>query len=150
MLTEQGPKVLEFNARFGDPETQVYLTRLSTDLVELLEASINGTIDQIDLSWSPGVSVCVVMAAGGYPGAYQNGKQIEGLEAASRVPNVKVFHAGTTLAGDRVLTNGGRVLGVTAWGVSLPEARSAAYQAVESIRFEGAFFRRDIAVRALG
>jgi phosphoribosylamine--glycine ligase len=149
MLTEGGPKVLEFNARFGDPETQVYLTRLSTDLVELFEASINGTLNQMELSWSPAVSVCVVIAAGGYPGAYEKGTPIEGLEAAGRLPEVKVFHAGTALAGERIVTNGGRVLGVTAWGVDLATARKSAYQAVESIRFEGAFFRRDIGGRAL-
>jgi phosphoribosylamine--glycine ligase len=115
MLTKAGPKVLEFNARFGDPETQVYLTRLENDLVEVLEASVAGTLDKVELKWSPMASVCVVMASAGYPGAYAKGKVIHGLAEAARLPNTKVFHAGTARAGDQIITNGGRVLGVTAW-----------------------------------
>src|SRR5207249_10068872 len=115
MLTKEGPKVLEFNARFGDPETQVYLTRLENDLLELLDASIDGTLDRIELRWNPMTSVCVVMASAGYPGPYAKGKPIEGLEAAGRLANTKVFHAGTARSGDRIVTSGGRVLGVTAW-----------------------------------
>ena len=149
MLTPTGPKVLEFNARFGDPETQVYLTRLENDLVELLDACVTGTLDRQELRWSPTVSVCVVMASGGYPGNYGNGKPIRGLDAAARLPNTKVFHAGTTRSGDQIITNGGRVLGVTAWGADLPAARAAAYAAAERIQFDGAHFRRDIAAKAL-
>jgi phosphoribosylamine--glycine ligase len=150
MLTSQGPKVLEFNARFGDPETQVYLMRLENDLVELIEASVEGRLGRIELNWRPGVSICVVMASGGYPGAYQKGKPITGLDEAARLPNTKVFHAGTARAGDHIVSNGGRVLGVTAWARDLVGARRAAYAAVERIHFEGACYRRDIAARALG
>ncbi len=149
MLTSSGPKVLEFNARFGDPETQVYLTRLENDLVELLEASVEGTLGNIELKWSPSVSVCVIMASGGYPGSYAKGKVIRGLAEAARLPNVKVFHAGTSRAGGDFVTSGGRVLGVTAWAKDLPAAREAAYAAVETIQFEGAQYRRDIGAKAL-
>jgi phosphoribosylamine--glycine ligase len=149
MLTKNGPKVLEFNARFGDPETQVYLTRLENDLVELLDASINGTLDKMELKWSPQPSVCVVMASGGYPGSYEKGKVISGLDDASAFPNTKVFHAGTARAGDDFVTSGGRVLGVTALGKDLESAQTAAYAAAEKIQFEGAQFRRDIAAKAL-
>src|SRR5580765_5623272 len=107
MLTKDGPKVLEFNARFGDPETQVYLTRLENDLVELLDASVSGTLDKMELKWSPLASVCVVMASGGYPGNYAKGKAITGLDAANALPNTKVFHAGTTLKDGQIVTNGG-------------------------------------------
>lgn len=149
ILTKTGPKVLEFNARFGDPEAQVYLARMESNLLELLEASVDGRLDSCELKWSPEVSVCVVIASGGYPGAYTKGKAIAGLEEAARVPGVKVFHAGTTLAGDNVVTSGGRVLGVTANGNDLKAARERAYAAVECIRFEGASFRRDIGAKAL-
>jgi len=149
MLTKDGPKVLEFNARFGDPETQVYLTRLENDLAELLVASAEGTLAKTDLKWSPMPSVCVVMASAGYPGSYAKGKPIQGLAEAARLPNTKVFHAGTARAGDDIVTSGGRVLGVTAWAKDLRSAREAAYAAVETIQFEGAQFRRDIAAKAL-
>ena len=149
MLTKSGPKVLEFNARFGDPETQVYLTRLENDLVELLLASTEGRLASHELSWSPNASVCVVMASGGYPGNYPKGKVITGLDAANALPNTKVFHAGTALKDGQTVTNGGRVLGVTAWGPDLRAAQTAAYAAVEQIRFEGAHCRRDIAAKAL-
>lgn len=149
MLTSGGPKVLEFNARFGDPETQVYLTRLENDLVELLDASVNGTLAKHDLKWNPMASVCVVMASGGYPGSYPTGKVITGLDAANALPQTKVFHAGTALREGQIVTNGGRVLGVTALGKDLRAAQAAAYAAVEKIRFEGAHFRRDIAAKAL-
>jgi phosphoribosylamine--glycine ligase len=149
MLTARGPRVLEFNARFGDPETQVYLPRLENDLLELLEASLAGTLDRVELRWRPQAAVCVVMASAGYPGAYTKGKPITGLEEAARLPNVKVFHAGTAPAGEGVVTSGGRVLGVTAWADTLAAARDAAYAAVACIRFEGAHYRRDIAARAL-
>lgn len=150
MVTKTGPKVLEFNARFGDPETQVYLTRLETDLVELLNASVDGTLDRIELKWNSRASVCVVMASGGYPGNYPKGKVISGIDAANALPDTKVFHAGTAKVGDQIVTNGGRVLGVTALGKDLKSAQAAAYAAVEKIHFEGAQFRRDIASKALG
>jgi phosphoribosylamine--glycine ligase len=150
MLTKDGPKVLEFNARFGDPETQVYLTRLENDLVDLLVASVEGTLSKQNLSWSAHASVCVVMASGGYPGSYPKGKVIQGLDEVARSSGTKVFHAGTAWAGKDVVTNGGRVLGVTAWGADLAAARAAAYRAVERIQFEGAHYRRDIGAKALG
>jgi phosphoribosylamine--glycine ligase len=149
MLTSSGPKVLEFNARFGDPETQVYLTRLENDLVEILSASAAGTLSPIELKWNPAASVCVVLASGGYPGQYPKGKVITGLALANALPGVKVFHAGTLLKNNQIVTNGGRVLGVTALGKDLQSAQTAAYQAVEKITFEGAQFRRDIAAKAL-
>jgi len=149
MLTRSGPKILEFNARFGDPETQVYLTRLKNDLIELLAASVDGTLDKIELEWRPEASVCVVMASGGYPGNYLKGKIISGLDAANALPHTKVFHAGTALKGGHILTNGGRVLGVTALGKDLRAAQAAAYAAVEVIHFEDAQFRRDIGAKAL-
>lgn len=149
MLTPEGPKVLEFNARFGDPETQVYLTRLENDLVDLLNASVDGTLDRMELRWSPQASVCVVMASGGYPGDYVKGLPISGLEVAEAFPCTKVFHAGTALKEGRVVTHGGRVLGVTAWGESLRLARDRAYAAVEKIHFEGVHVRRDIAAKGL-
>jgi len=149
MLTKAGPKVLEFNARFGDPETQVYLTRLDNDLVELLDASVSGTLHQLELKWNAMPSVCVVMASAGYPGNYTKGLAIQGLEAVSRIAEVKVFHAGTARAGDQIVTNGGRVLGVTARGNNLQAARDLAYAVVDRIRFDGAHFRRDIAAKAL-
>jgi phosphoribosylamine--glycine ligase len=149
MLTRNGPKVLEFNARFGDPETQVYLTRLENDLVELLAASVDGALGRIELKWNPGASVCVVMASAGYPGAYAKGRVITGLDAANRRPRTKVFHAGTALRDGQIVTNGGRVLGVTALGPDLKSAQAAAYAAVAEIQFEGAQYRRDIAAKAL-
>ncbi len=149
MLTKDGPKVIEFNARFGDPEAQVYLTRLENDLMELLEASVDGALDKIELRWNPMSSVCVVMASGGYPGSYSKGKPISGLVEAGQLPHTKVFHAGTARAGDQIVTNGGRVLGVTAWAKDLSGAMNAAYAAVERISFEGAQYRRDIAAKAL-
>jgi phosphoribosylamine--glycine ligase len=149
MLTKEGPKVLEFNARFGDPETQVYLTRLENDLVEVLEASVVGTLDKIELKWSPMASVCVVMASAGYPGNVVKGKVIAGLDKIAKMPNVKVFHAGTAKAGGQVVTNGGRVLGITALGADLWSARESAYSALERISFDGAHYRRDIGEKAL-
>ena len=149
MVTKDGPKVLEFNARFGDPETQVYLTRLENDLVELLDASVNGTLGRTELRWNTMASVCVVMASGGYPGSYAKGKVIRGLENAAKLPGTKVFHAGTAMAGNEIVTSGGRVLGATALGKDLKSAQAAAYAAVETIHFEGAHFRRDIAAKAL-
>lgn len=149
MLTKSGPKILEFNARFGDPETQVYLTRLENDLVELLDASASGTLAKHALRWRPETSVCVIMASGGYPGNYPKGKVITGLDAASKLPGTKVFHAGTAVKDGQIVTNGGRVLGVTAQGKDLRAAQTAAYAAVECVRFEGAHFRRDIGAKAI-
>jgi phosphoribosylamine---glycine ligase len=149
MLTRSGPRVLEFNARFGDPETQVYVTRLESDLLELLDASAGGTLERIEPTWSPLASVCVVMASGGYPGEYARGKVVSGLDAAAALPRTKVFHAGTAVRGGDVVTSGGRVLGVTALGEDLAAARARAYAAVERIHFEGAHYRRDIGHQAL-
>ena len=149
MLTKNGPKILEFNARFGDPETQVYLTRLENDLVELLAASVCGSLGSLELKWNPLASVCVVMASGGYPGNYPKGKVITGLDTADKLPHTKVFHAGTALKDGQIVTSGGRVLGVTALGKDLKAAQAAAYAAVEKIHFDGAHFRRDIAAKAM-
>ena len=149
MLTKDGPKVLEFNARFGDPETQVYLPRLENDLLEVLEASVDGNLNSIELKWRPETAVCVVMASGGYPQKYEKGKVISGLADANARTDTKVFHAGTKNVDGSVVTNGGRVLGVTAWRVGLTEARAAAYEAVGKIDFEAAHVRSDIAAKAL-
>jgi phosphoribosylamine--glycine ligase len=145
MITADGPKVLEFNCRFGDPETQVLLTRLESDLVDLLEATIDRRLDAVSASWSRQVAVCVIMASGGYPGAYPSGLPIAGIERADGF----VFHAGTKNADGKIVTAGGRVLGVTALADDLPAARARAYAAIEAIHFEGAQFRRDIAVKGL-
>jgi phosphoribosylamine--glycine ligase len=149
MLTASGPCVLEFNARFGDPETQVYLPRLETDLVEILLASVEGRLATLDIRWSPQAAVCVVMASGGYPGSYPKGKEISGLEEAAQLSGVKVFHAGTAVSNGKIVTNGGRVLGVTATAPTLAQARDKAYKAVKLIHFDGAHYRRDIAAKAL-
>jgi phosphoribosylamine--glycine ligase len=150
MMTARGPQVLEFNARFGDPETQAILVRLESDLVDALEACVDGTLDKTPLRWAPGASACVVASSGGYPGSYKNGFPIAGLAAAAQVPGVQIFHAGTASAGGRILTAGGRVLGVTAAAGSLDEALARAYQALAEISFEGIYYRRDIGHRALG
>lgn len=148
ILTRQGPKVLEFNARFGDPETQVYLTRLENDLLELIEACVDGTLDQQSLRWRPETAICVIMASGGYPGSYTKGQEIRGLSQANQIGGVKVFHAGTKMQGNEIVTNGGRVLGVTALGKNLDAARQKAFEAVGKIEFAGAHFRRDIGAKA--
>jgi phosphoribosylamine--glycine ligase len=149
MMTREGPKVLEFNCRFGDPETQAILPRLATDLVPALEACIDGRLDPALLRWKDEACVCVVMAADGYPGAYRKGQAIRGLEQAAGLPDAVVFHAGTRLDNGRVVTAGGRVLGVTGLGADLKEAIRTAYDAVGAIRFEGQMYRRDIGARAL-
>jgi phosphoribosylamine--glycine ligase len=151
MVTNQGPRVLEFNCRFGDPETQPLLMRLRTDLLDLLEAAVDDRLDEFEgrLEWDPRPAVCVVMASRGYPGPYEKGLAITGLAEAARLPDVKVFHAGTRREGERVLTDGGRVVGVTALGDSLAAARDRAYEAVRLIQFPGAFYRHDIAAKAL-
>src|SRR5579864_2972573 len=142
MMTARGPQVLEFNARFGDPETQAILMRLDSDLLDALEACVDGTLCDADLRWSPGASACVVASSSGYPSSYQTGFPIGGLEAAARVPGVEVFHAGTALKDGQVVTAGGRVLGVTAAAPSLQQALDRAYQAVSEIDFQGIYMRR--------
>ncbi len=148
MMTARGPQVLEFNARFGDPETQAILMRLESDLVEALEACVDGRLSETELRWSPGASACVIASSGGYPGDYRTGYPITGLDDAGRVPGVQVFHSGTSRAGNQLLTAGGRVLGVTAAAPSLEEALSRAYEAMAEIHFDGIYYRRDIAHRA--
>jgi phosphoribosylamine--glycine ligase len=148
ILTAAGPRVLEFNCRFGDPETQVLLSRLETDLLDLLEACIDGTLAQQTPRWKAGSAVCVIAASGGYPEAYETGKPIEGLGEAAR--DAVVFHAGTRLQDGRFLTSGGRVLGVTATGADLTEARERAYLATKAVGFEGMHFRSDIGSKGLG
>jgi phosphoribosylamine--glycine ligase len=149
MMTARGPMVLEFNARFGDPETQPILMRMESDLIEAIEASIEGRVSDGDFRWSGDASVCVVMSSGGYPGTFEVGKRIDGLEDAARVEGVKVFHAGTSKRDGVYYTSGGRVLGVTARAASLETAVARAYEACGKISFEGAHYRRDIAGRAL-
>ena len=145
MVTAEGPKVLEFNCRFGDPETQVLVTRLESDLVELLEATIDGRLASVTPRWCADAAVCVIMASGGYPEAYASGREISGLGEVEAT----VFHAGTRGEGGRFVTSGGRVLGVTALAPTLAEAREKAYAAVKGVGFEGAQFRTDIAVKGL-
>ena len=147
MITADGPKLLEFNCRFGDPETQVLLTRLDSDLVELLEATIDGRLADVQAKWKPESAVCVVLACGGYPGSYESGKPIAGLDRSA--DGITIFHSGTKRDGEIIVTAGGRVLGVTALASDLAAAREKAYAAVEGIAFEGRQFRRDIAVKGL-
>ncbi len=149
MMTARGPMVLEFNCRFGDPETQPILMRLESDLVDALEASIEGRVSEGDFKWSRDASVCVVMASGGYPGTYEQGKRIDGLSEADAVEGVKVFHAGTSKRDGIYYTAGGRVLGVTARARDLDTAVERAYEACAKIEFAGAHYRKDIAARAL-
>ena len=149
MVTARGPMVLEFNCRFGDPETQPILMRLESDLLDAIEASIDGHVSDGDFRWSKDASVCVVMSSGGYPGVFEIGKKITGIEDAESVEGVKVFHSGTSRIGDAYYTAGGRVLGVTASAAELSSAVKRAYEAVSKIRFEGAHYRKDIAARAL-
>ncbi|HUJ11939.1 MAG TPA: phosphoribosylamine--glycine ligase [Verrucomicrobiae bacterium] len=150
MMTDRGPQVLEFNCRFGDPETQVVLPRLESDLLEAIEATVDGSLDGLSLEWLSEAAVCVVLAAAGYPGTYERGRPIAGLKDATQLDKVYVFHAGTRRdATGKVVTDGGRVLGVTALGATMEQAARTAYEAVERIHFDGAQFRRDIAARAL-
>ena len=146
MLTEEGPKVLEYNCRFGDPEAQVVLPRMENDLIDVCEACIDGTLDQIDLRFSPRASVCVVLASGGYPSHYEKGKKISGLEAFDGRKDCYLFHAGTAVKDGAVVTDGGRVLGITALGKDLKEAREKAYEAAGLVKFEGQYCRHDIAL----
>lgn len=150
MLTPQGPKVLEYNVRLGDPECQPLLMRLQTDLVDLMEATIDGKLEELGaLKWDPRPAVCVVMASEGYPGSYEKGRAIRGLNEAAAIPDVKVFHAGTDLVDGQVVNTGGRVLGVTALGSTLSAAKLQAYTAVKCIRWPGAWCRKDISDKAL-
>ena len=145
MLTENGPKVLEYNCRFGDPEAQVVLPRMENDIVDVFEACIDGTLDQIDLKFSDEACVCVVLASDGYPVAYEKGKEIRGLENFAGKNDYFCFHAGTAVKDGRIVTNGGRVLGITALGKDLKEARAKAYEAVEWVDFDNKYCRHDIA-----
>lgn len=149
MITAGGPRVLEFNVRFGDPETQPILMRLKSDLLEVCLAVCKGTLDQVSLEWDPRPAVCVVMASGGYPGDYEKGKKITGLNQANQIHDVVVFHAGTAEKNGDIVTSGGRVLGVTALGQTVADAKKRAYEAVDKIKFDGAYCRRDIADKAI-
>lgn len=149
MMTARGPQVLEFNARFGDPETQAILLRLESDLVEALEACVDGRLAESEMRWMPGASVCVVASSAGYPGSYKSGYPITGLGHAAQIPGVQIFHAGSAQQGSEIITAGGRVLGVSAAAESLEQALARAYEAMAEIHFEGMYYRRDIAHRAL-
>ncbi|HEY2615568.1 MAG TPA: phosphoribosylamine--glycine ligase [Chthoniobacterales bacterium] len=150
MITADGPRVLEFNCRFGDPETQVILPRLKSDLLELLEATLDGNLDSAAIEWDERAAVTVVLASGGYPDKYEVGKRIDGLERVAKLNDVFVFHAGTRRENDSILTAGGRVLALTALGESVMDARSRAYEAMAQIHFKGCHYRRDIALGAVG
>jgi len=150
MLTAGGPKVLEFNCRFGDPEVQALMMRLRGDLVQIMLATIEGRLNEVDLSWDPRCCCCVVMASGGYPGSYEKGKPITGLDALEPSEDIHVFHAGTASKNGQVVTSGGRVLSVCAMGEDLAEAQQKANAACEQIHFDGAFFRQDIGYRVMG
>ena len=149
MITHGGPRVLEFNVRFGDPETQPILMRLKSDLLDVMLATCDGRLDEVALEWDERPAVCVVISAGGYPGDYTNGKVITGLEKAAQLDDVVVFHAGTAEKDGQIVTAGGRVLGVTALGQTIADAKKRAYEAVDMISFEGAYCRRDIADKAI-
>lgn len=144
MLTPDGPKVIEYNSRFGDPEAQVVLPRLKTDLVDIFEATINGTLDQIDIQWKKDACACVILASGGYPGSYQKGMEIHGLDEQGQVAGATIYHAGTIKKGNKFYTNGGRVLGVTCAAGTLDEALQKAYAAVDKITWDGMQYRHDI------
>jgi len=148
MITPKGPRVLEFNCRFGDPETQVILPRLKSDLLELLEATIDGALDRATIEWDDRAAVTVVLASGGYPNKYETGKPITGLETAC-AQGVQIFHAGTRRENGKIVTAGGRVLAVSALGETVAAARTLAYEAVSHIDFEGCQYRRDIALGAV-
>ena len=149
MMTREGPKVLEFNVRFGDPETQVILPRMESDLLDLLYAMAEGNLENADVRWNKNAAVCVVLAAKGYPGSYEKGQEISGLDMAGEDENTVAFHAGTTLKNGKTLTNGGRVLGITSVAPTLQPAIMRAYEGVNKIHFEGMYCRRDIASKGL-
>ena len=148
MMTARGPMVLEYNARFGDPETQAILARLDSDLVATLQACVDGRLSDTELQWKPGASACVVAASAGYPGSYVAGRQISGLQEASALPGIEIFHSGTALVDGHYVTEGGRVLGVTAAAPTLEESLARVYEALDRIHFEGIYFRRDIGSRS--
>jgi phosphoribosylamine--glycine ligase len=150
MIADGAPKLIEYNVRFGDPEAQVLMLRLKSDLLPALVAVADGNLEGITLDWSDEPALCVVMAAKGYPGPYEKGSEIKGLDAAGRDADVEIFHAGTRRDGTRIVADGGRVLGVTARGKDVGEARDRAYKAVDKIDWPEGFCRRDIAWRALG
>ncbi len=149
MIKDSEPYVLEFNCRFGDPEAQPLLMRMNSDLVDVLMAITEERLSRVSIEWRPEPAVCVVAASGGYPGSYEKGKEITGLDEVRKMPNVVVFHAGTSFRDGKIVTSGGRVLGVTALGVNIKQARDRAYEALQKIHFEGMHYRRDIAWRAL-
>ena len=149
MITQGGPRVLEFNVRFGDPETQPILMRMKSDLLEVMLAVSDGRLDDVSIEWDPRPAVCVVMSSGGYPGTYEKGKVISGLDEAAKLKDVVVFQAGTATQDGSIVTQGGRVLGVTAVGENIAAAKARAYEAVDRISFDGAYCRRDIADKAL-
>jgi phosphoribosylamine--glycine ligase len=149
MVTSSGPMVLEYNVRFGDPEAQVILSRMKSDIVPIMLATISGELDMVDLEWYPQASVCVVMASGGYPGSYDKGKEITGLDSLKNQDGISVFHAGTKLSNGKIVTNGGRVLGVVACGEDIEDAQKKVYEAVNKISFDGVHYRRDIASKAI-
>jgi len=149
MITKRGPRVVEFNCRFGDPETQAVAPRVKSDLVELMEACMDGRLPEGPLDVDPHPAVCVVVVSGGYPGDYEKGKEIRGLDAVAAEEGVVAFHAGTREDNGRMLTSGGRVLGLTAMGPTVREAVASAYRVLERISFDGMYYRRDIAHRAL-
>lgn len=148
-MTSGGPKVLEYNARFGDPETQVYLRLLKSDILDLFDACIDGALPEQRVEWNSGAAANIVLASGGYPDAYKKGLPITGIEEAEKIPGVVVFHAGTKQQGDTLFTNGGRVLGVSAVGATLKEALASAYKAADLIQFEGKYLRRDIGAKSV-
>ena len=145
MLTQDGPKVLEYNCRFGDPEAQVVLPRMENDIIDVFEACIDGTLDQVDLRFAEDACVCVVLASDGYPVAYEKGKEIRGLEKFAGKNDYFCFHAGSAVKDGKIVTNGGRVLGITALGADLREARAKAYEAVDWVSFDNKYYRHDIA-----
>ena len=147
MMTEKGVKVIEYNCRFGDPETQVVLPRLKTDLVEIMEAIIDERLDEIEIEWADNAAVCVVMASGGYPSSYKKGYEISGIEAVDALDDMMVFHAGTAISDGKIVTNGGRVLGVTAVAENLDAAIKRAYEGVDKISFKDEFHRSDIGIK---
>jgi phosphoribosylamine--glycine ligase len=149
MITQGGPRVLEYNARFGDPETQPILMRMKGDLLEVMEAVCDGRLSEVEIQWDQRPAVCVVMASGGYPDAYEKGKKISGLDEAARMKDVMVFQAGTAYKDGHLVTAGGRALNVTAIGDTIAQAKARAYEAVDQIHFDGAYYRRDIADKAL-
>ena len=150
MITRSGPKLVEYNCRFGDPEAQVLLPRLKSDLLAALLAARGGTLDKVALEWRDDFALTVVMASKGYPGTYEKGLVISGLEEAAALPGVTIFHAGTEARDGKIVAIGGQVLDITATGATLAEARARAYAAVEKISWQGSFYRRDIAWQALG